>query len=48
MNTVLNFITQLFCLIESTVQRTCLINPLPDAKILDWLKLKEFADDKIK
>ena len=24
------------------------VNPLPDDKILDWSKLKEFADDKFK
>ena len=24
-----------------------LINPLPDEKISDWSKLKEFADDKL-
>ena len=24
------------------------VNPLPDDTILDWSKLKEFADDKIK
>ena len=25
-----------------------LINPLPDDKILDWSKLKQFADDNLK
>ena len=25
----------------------CLVNPLPDDKILDWSKLKAFADDKL-
>ena len=25
----------------------CVLNPLPNDKILDWSKLKTFADDKI-
>ena len=29
-------------------RRNCLFNPLPNGKILDWSKLKAFADDKKK
>ena len=28
--------------------RTVWINPLPNYKVLDWSKLKSFADDKLK
>ena len=30
-----------------SVNLSFLLNPLPDDKILDWSKLKEFADDKL-
>ena len=31
--------------LEYLVWVTCILNPLPDNKILDWSKLKEIADD---
>ena len=34
-----------FCLVN--VAPFYLFNPLPDDKILDWSKLKAFADDKL-
>ena len=32
-------------LLAGTINRVSSVNPLPDDKILDWSKLKQFADD---
>ena len=42
-------ISEIYCVITTHCMaiESC-FNPLPDDKILDWLKLKQFADDNLK
>ena len=42
----LHFLLFLQCFSKAYLLRV--VNPLPDSKILDWSKLKQFADDNFK